>query len=213
MMNMIQTTVLIAEDHILFAECIAQFLQKHCQVLGIARDGNTLIEMTRQYKPDVILSDISMPYLNGIDAARLILKERRGTKILFLSMHADPMLVEEAFAAGARGFVTKTTGSDELLRAIQVVSRGETYITPLLAGELISILTTVGPQNARQQSLTVRQRQTLQLLAEGKTMKEAAAIMNISTRTAECHKYEIMRKVGGETTADLIRYAIRLKLV
>ena len=132
---------------------------------------------------------------------------------LFVSMHADPMLVEEAFAAGARGFVTKTTGSDELLRAIQVVSRGETYITPLLAGELISILTTVGPQNARQQSLTVRQRQTLQLLAEGKTMKEAAAIMNISTRTAECHKYEIMRKVGGETTADLIRYAIRLKLV
>jgi DNA-binding NarL/FixJ family response regulator len=211
---MMPTTVLLADDHLLFAECVARFLQKHCQVLGIARNGKAMVEMAQQYKPDVIIADISMPQLNGIDAARIVRKELRCSKILFLTMHADVTLVEEAFAAGARGFITKTTGTEELLRAIQAVSKGETYITHLLAEELISILTTSGPRNVvRGQALTVRQRQTLQLLAEGKTMKEAAAIMNISTRTAECHKYEILRKVGGRTTADLIRYAVRIKLV
>jgi DNA-binding NarL/FixJ family response regulator len=214
MLTMMPITVLLADDHLLFAECIMRFLQKHCTVLGIARDGRAMVEMAHQYKPDVIVADISLPQLNGIDAARLIQKESRSSKILFLTMHADLALAEEAFAVGARGFITKTTGTEELLRAIQAVSRGETYITHLLAGELISILTTSGPQNmVRGQALTLRQRQTLQLLAEGKTMKEAAAIMKISTRTAECHKYEIMRKVGGTTTADLIRYAVRIKLV
>jgi DNA-binding NarL/FixJ family response regulator len=160
------------------------------------------------------VADISMPYFNGIDAARVLRKELRSSKILFLSMHADIPIVEEAFAAGARGFITKTTGVQELLNAIETVSKGETYVTPSLAGKLISVRIAAGPPDiSRDVTLTGRQRQTLQLLAEGKTMKEAAAIMNISTRTAECHKYEVMRKVGGATTADLIRYAVRIKLV
>jgi DNA-binding NarL/FixJ family response regulator len=211
---MLRTTVLLADDHLLFTECLVQFLQKHCEIVGIARDGRAMVEMALQHKPDVVTADVSMPQLNGIDAARLIRKELRFTKIMFLTMHADIDLVEEAFRAGATGFVTKTTGAVELLEAIQAVSRGETYVTPLLAGKLASALTTIGPPgSSRAETLTGRQRQTLQLMAEGKTMKEVAAIMNISTRTAECHKYEIMRKLGGATNADLIRYAIRIKLV
>jgi DNA-binding NarL/FixJ family response regulator len=212
---MIRTTVLLADDHLIFAECIGQFLQKHCELIGIARDGRAMVEMALQHKPDVIVADVSMPDLNGIDAARILRRELRAPRILFLSMHADIPIVEEALAAGARGFITKTAGVDELLNAIQAVSRGETYVTPAVAGKLVSArIAAAGPPDiSRDVTLTVRQRQTLQLLAEGKTMKEAAAIMNISTRTAECHKYEVMRKVGGETTADLIRYAVRIKLV
>jgi DNA-binding NarL/FixJ family response regulator len=211
---MMQTTILLADDHVLFTECVEHFLRNHCRVVGIARNGRAMVEMAHQHKPDVIVADVSMPQLNGIDAVRIIRKELRSTKILVLTMHADITLAEEAFGAGAHGFITKTSGTEELLKAIQAVSRGETYITPLLAEKLISILRTAGPQeDSRGQTLTMRQRQILQLLAEGKTMKEAAAILNISTRTAESHKYDIMRKLGGESTADLIRYAVRIKLV
>jgi DNA-binding NarL/FixJ family response regulator len=207
-------TVLIADDHLLFAECVLQFLKMHCDVVGIARDGKAMIELAHQYKPDVILADISMPELNGIEATRVVRKELRSTRVLLLTMHADISLAEEALAAGASGFVTKTIGAEEMLKAIATVSRGQTYITPMLAGEMISVLSTTGSKNASHtRTLTERQRQILQLLAEGKTMKEAAAIMSISTRTAESHKYEIMRKLGGKTTADLIRYAIHMKLV
>src|SRR5262249_34899061 len=151
-----------------------------------------------QHKPHVVLADVSMPDLNGIDACRIIRKELPSTKILLLTMHGDVAVAEEAFSAGASGFVTKTTGAEELLKAVLTVSRGQTYITPLLAGELMSVLTTNGAQNTFQsRTLTLRQRQIVQLLAEGKTMKEAASIMNISTRTAESHKYEIMRRLGG----------------
>ncbi|HLH30556.1 MAG TPA: response regulator transcription factor, partial [Terriglobia bacterium] len=135
-------------------------------------------------------------------------------KLLFLTMHADLPLVEEAFRVGASGFVLKVSGASEFIKAIQSVARGDTYITPLLAGDLISALLTAGPQeSSTETTLTLRQRQVLQLLAEGKTMKEAAALMEISTRTAESHKYEIMRKLGVQTTAALIQYAVRIKLV
>jgi len=209
-----RTSVVLADDHLLFAECVAQLLQKHFEVIGIALDGRAMIQMAHQCKPDVILADISMPVLNGIEATRVIRTELPSTKILLLTMHDDLSLAEEGFAAGATGFVTKTTAAEELLSAIQTVARGDTYITSSLARELISALTTIGPQRASQaRILTARQRQIVQLLAEGKIMKEAADIMNISTRTAESHKYEIMRRLRVRTTAELIRYAVRMKLV
>src|SRR5215831_4550110 len=108
MRTMMPTTVLLADDHLLFAECVMQFLQKHCKVLGIARDGRAMVEMAHEYKPDVIVADISLPHLSGIDAARLIQKEIRSSKILFLTMHVDLALAEQAFVAGACGFITKT---------------------------------------------------------------------------------------------------------
>ena len=205
--------VLLADDHLLLAESLTRFLQMNFEVIGVAHDGNTMLDLACQYKPDVVVADISMPQLDGLEAARIIRKELRSTKILFLTMHTDIPMVENAFRAGASGFMTKTTNSDELLRAIQTVAKGETYIAPMLAGELIEVLTIPNPEHQPAAALTTKQRQIVQLLAEGKTMKEAAGTMNISTRTAESHKYEVMRRLGVKTTAELIRYALRINLV
>jgi DNA-binding NarL/FixJ family response regulator len=173
-----------------------------------------LLELAKQRHPDVIVTDISMPILNGIDAVRLLRKETSAAKVLFLTMHADFPLVAEAFRAGASGYLLKLCPVDEFVKAIQCVARGGTYITPLLAGDLISTLLTTGPKEmARETTLTPRQREVLQLLSEGKTMKEVGVLLGISTRTAESHKYEIMRLLGVQTTAALIRYAISIKLV
>jgi DNA-binding NarL/FixJ family response regulator len=171
--------------------------------------------MARKKRPDVIVMDIAMPSLSGIDATRILRKEGCSAKILFLTMHADLSLAEEAFRAGASGFLLKVCDAEEFVKAIQTVAKGETYITPLLAGDLISSLMTVGHRRSASPEipLTVRQREVLQLVAEGKTMKETAALMGISARTAETHKYEIMRLLGVHTNAALIRYAIRVKLV
>jgi len=206
-------SVLLADDHLLVAESLRRFLQKDFEIIDIAHDGKTMLDLSRQYKPNVVVADISMPQLNGIEAARIIRKELRFTKILFLTMHADLPILEDAFRAGASGFVTKTANCDELLRAVHTVARGETYITPILAGDLISVLTTPNSENHSEAAPTPKQRQVVQLIAEGKTMKEAADTMNISTRTAESHKYEVMRRLGLRTTAELIRYALRINLV
>jgi DNA-binding NarL/FixJ family response regulator len=209
-----RTTVLLADDHVMLMDGLVHFLRREFDIIGVARDGRAMVEMAKQYHPDVIVTDISMPHLNGLDAARILKKEANSAKLLFLSMHADLSLVEEAFRAGASGYVLKLCGADEFMKAIQCVAKGSTYITPLLAGDLISTLLTTGPtETSRDATLTLRQREVLQLLAEGKTMKEVAALLGISTRTAESHKYEIMRQLGVQTTAALIRYAVRIKLV
>ena len=211
---MSRTSVLLADDHVMLLDALVHFLREDFNVLGTAHDGRSVIEMAKQKRPDVIVMDIAMPSLNGIDATRILQKERCSAKILFLSMHADLPLVEEAIRAGASGFVLKVCDAEEFVKAIQTVAKGMTYITPLLAGDLVSSLMRVGPRGtSRETPLTVRQREVLQLLAEGKTMKEVAAIMGISKRTAEAHKYEIMRLLGVQTTASLIRYAVRVKLV
>jgi DNA-binding NarL/FixJ family response regulator len=209
-----RTRVLLADDHAVLMDGLVNIIKQEFDVVGVARDGRAMVEMARQSRPNVIVTDISMPHLNGIDAARLLRKEENSAKFLFLSMHADLPLVEEAFRVGASGYLLKLCGADEFVKAIQSVARGATYITPLLAGDLISTLMSVGRQDSnREMSLTLRQREVLQLLSEGKTMKETAALLGISTRTAESHKYEIMRQLGARTTAELIRYAVRIKLV
>jgi DNA-binding NarL/FixJ family response regulator len=207
-------SVLLADDHRILTDVLANLLRKDFELLGIAHDGQMMVELTRQHRPDVLIADISMPLLNGIDAARIIRKEVPSTRIVFLTMHSDAPIVEEAFNAGAAGFLVKLSNTEELLEAVHTVARGETYITPIVAGDVISKLITNGShETVTETKLTSRQRQMLQLLAEGKTMKEAAAVMDISSRTAESHKYEIMRKLGVETTAALVRYAVQIKLV
>jgi DNA-binding NarL/FixJ family response regulator len=210
-----RTRILLADDHTVLIDALVNFLANQFEIVGIARDGRSLIAMAKQDRPDVIVTDISMPDLNGIDAARILRKEVSFSKLLFLSMHSDLPLVEEAFRAGALGYVLKVCSADELVKAIHCVAKGSTYITPLLAGDLISTLLTTGPQQTSGETttLTLRQREVLQLLAEGKTMKEVASQLGISTRTTESHKYEIMRQLGIQTTAELIRYAVRIKLV
>jgi DNA-binding NarL/FixJ family response regulator len=209
-----RTTVLLADDHVMFLDGLVPLARQEFDVIGIARDGRAMVEMAREKRPDVVVTDISMPNLNGIDAARILLKETNPARILFLTMHADLPLVEEAFRIGASGYILKLCGADEFVKAIQYVARGTTYLTPLLSGGLIStLLTATTTATSRETSLTLRQREVLQLLAEGKTMKEVAAVLGISTRTTESHKYEIMRQLGVQTTAELIRYAVRIKLV
>ena len=209
-----RTSVILADDHVIFIDSLVHLIQQEFEIVGVVRDGRAMVELAKQNHPDVIVTDISMPQLNGIDAARILRKEANSAKLLFLTMYADFPLVEEAFRVGASGYLLKHCGADEFLKAIQCVVRGGTYITPLLAGDLISSLMTTAPrQVSRESTLTLRQREVLQLLAEGKTMKEVASLLGISTRTAESHKYEIMRQLGVQTTAALIRYAVRIKLV
>ena len=207
-------TVLLADDHATLIDGLVHTLGGDFQVVGGACDGHTMIEIAKEKRPDVIVTDITMPYLSGIDAARMLRQDMPSIKILFLTMHSDLPLVREAFRVGASGFVLKICDLSELVKAIHSIANGSTYITPQLAEDLISILVTTDPKApSRDTPLTSRQSEVVQLLADGKTMKEAAVVMGISRRTAETHKYEVMRQLGLTSTAALIRYAIRSKLV
>jgi len=207
-----RTRILLADDHRMLLDALVTLLSKEFEVVGIARDGGALVDMAERLQPDIIVVDVSMPEVNGIDAVRMLQKEGNRAKILFLSMYADLPLVEEAFRTGASGYMLKAGGVEELVKAIQCISRGGTYVTPLL-GDLISALLATGPQNCRTATLTPRQIEILRLLAEGRTMKEIGEMLNITRRTTESHKYEIMRNLGLKTTAELIRYAIRINLI
>jgi DNA-binding NarL/FixJ family response regulator len=208
-----RTRILLADDHLLLLDALVSLLGQEFDVVGVARDGNTMLEMVTRLHPDIVVMDISMPQLNGIEAARALRKEANPPKILFLTMYADLPLVEEAFRTGAAGYVLKAGGTDELVKAIECVSRGETYVTPLLEDVLSTLLTMGAQHKCRTAVLTSRQHEVLRLLAEGRTMKEIGQLLNITTRTTESHKYEIMRNLGVKTTAELIRYAIRINLV
>src|SRR5262245_16261324 len=161
-----RTRIVLADDHVVLTEALFHLLAQQFDIVGVARDGRELIAKAKQERPDVIVTDISMPDLNGIDAARVLCKEASSSKLLFLSMHADLPLVDEVFRAGALGYVLKVCSGDELIKAIQCVARGATYITPLLSGDLISTLLTAGSQKTNgETTLTWRQREVLQLLA------------------------------------------------
>jgi DNA-binding NarL/FixJ family response regulator len=208
-----RSTVLLADDHDVLIDGLVHMLRRDFEVVGVARDGRTMIEMAKEKRPDVIVTDIKMPNLSGIDAARMLRQDIPSIKILFLTMHSDLPLVRDAFRIGASGFVLKICDLSELVKAIHAIANGSTYITPVLAEDLISILITTDPKApSRDTPLTSRQSEVVQLLADGKTMKEAAALLGISARTAETHKYEVMRQLGLTSTAALIRYALRSKL-
>jgi len=210
---MLTTRVLLADDHAMVAQGLEALLKKGFDLVGVVHDGHALVDAAEKLRPDVIVTDISMPGLNGLDAIRQIRSRRPGARIVVLTMHRDTQLAAEAFRAGASGYVLKVSPAEELIRAIAEVAEGRGYVTTLLAKDLITILLEVRGQAAGGSPLTARQREVLQLIAEGRTMKEVASVLHISPRTAESHKYEIMQVLGVETTAALIQYAIRLKLV
>jgi len=208
-----RTSILLADDHAMLLSGLVHLLSREFDVVGAAYDGGSLVEMVKQHRPDVVVTDIAMPHLNGIEAVRLFHQEAASAKILFMSMYSDLPLIEEAFGVGASGYVLKSCGIDELVKAIQCIAGGGTYVTPSL-GDVISMLLTAGPQQTSSRAtLTSRQHEVLRLLTQGRTMKEIGQCLNISTRTTESHKYEIMRNLGLKTTAELIRYAVRNKLV
>lgn len=201
--------LLLADDHMLFAEGLQSLLHDEFELLGTVGNGNDLVEATLRLNPEVILVDISMPVLNGFDAVRRIRKNGHHAKVIFLTMHDDETLVAEAFRCGASGYVLKQAAGEELVTAIREVAQGNNYLTPLITNKPVGPLAS-GPPKL---SLTPRQREVLKLISEGMTMKEVAVELSISTRTAESHKYEMMEAIGVETTAELIRYALRLGLI
>ncbi len=201
-----RTTLLLADDHTVVMEGLKKLLEPHFEIVGSVEDGRELLAAAAVLKPDVALLDISMPLLNGIDAALQLKKRLPSVKLIFLTMHADPTFLSAAFRAGAEGYVLKRCAAAELVEAIHVVLEGRTYVTPKIAKDFpISSLesgTTPG-------ELTSREREVLQLIAEGKSAKEIATVINISPKTVAFHKTNIMTKLRTRTTAGLTKYAVR----
>jgi DNA-binding NarL/FixJ family response regulator len=206
--------VLLADDHVVVAQGLESLLKDTFDLVGIVHDGRALVEAAEKLRPDVVVADISMPLLNGLDAIQQIRARRPSTKVVILTMHPETQLAVDAFRAGASGYMLKVSPAEELITAIEQVAQGRAYVTTLLSKDLITLLLEAGSQARTSESpLTARQREVLQLIAEGRTMKEVASVLNISPRTVESHRYEIMRVLGVKTTAELTRCAIRLKLV
>lgn len=201
--------VLLVDDHLMVLEGFKRLIEDECDVVGMVEDGRTLLEVAPKLKPDIITMDISMPWLNGLDAARRLKKEMPDVKIIFLTMHADVAYVKEAFNAGASGFLMKRSAGAELLQAIRAVANGQYYITSLITKDLVrSIISDAANVAPQRDVLTPRQREVLQLVAEGRSVKEIAATLNVSVKTVEYHKAQIMEQLNLHTTAELTKYAI-----
>ena len=206
--------VLLGDDHTLVLDGFRKLLEDRCEVVGTAEDGRTLLRMAQELQPDIVTLDISMPQLNGVDAARKLKKILPRTKLIFVTMHADPAYVNEAFKAGASGYLLKRSAGSELLQAIQSVMDGQCYVTPLVAKGLVqSVITGGRPQVLKDTLLTARQREVLQLVAEGMTVKEIASALNLSPKTVEFHKSQIMTELDLHTTAELTKYALVHRLL
>jgi DNA-binding NarL/FixJ family response regulator len=202
--------ILIADDHRILAEGLRSLLEPEFELIGIVEDGRALLDSVEKLKPDVLVADISMPLLNGIEAVRQIRKTNEDIKVIFLTMHDDVAYAAGALEAGALGYVLKHSAPSELTAAIRSALRGRTYVTPLLAGELMRYSKeAVHDQRDQMTKLTARQREVLQLLAEGHSAREIAKILKISARTVEFHKYRIMEDLGIKTTAELVKFAVR----
>jgi DNA-binding NarL/FixJ family response regulator len=205
-----RTRLLLADDHKIILDGLRSLLESEFEIVGTAGDGRALVAATEQLRPDVIVVDISMPLLNGIEAVRQIKKLDKRVKVIFLTMHPDVTYAIRAFEAGASGYVLKHSASSELLTAIHEAIKGRTYVTPMIAGELLQAYQgeTYG-QAEEMQQLTQRQREILQLLVEGNSAKEIANLLNISPRTVEFHKYNMMSKLNLKSLSALIQYGIK----
>jgi len=205
-----RTRVLLADDHKIVLDGLKSLLEPEFELVGTVGDGRALVSAVEQLHPDVIVVDISMPLLNGIEAVRQIKKLDKQVKVVFLTMHPDVTYAIRAFEAGASGYVLKHSAASELLTAIHEAIKGRTYVTPMIAGELVQAYQggTYG-QTEEAQQLTQRQREILQLLVEGNSAKEIANLLNISPRTVEFHKYNMMSKLELKSLSALIQYAIK----
>ncbi len=206
--------VLLADDHLMVAEALKSLLAPEFDLVGVVEDGLALLEAAATLGPDVIVADVTMPRLNGIDA--LVELRRRGDRVpvVFLTMHRDVSFARRALEAGASGFVLKHSASVELVSAIRAALEGTTYVTPQLAGEVLEAMKRdSGRAGEPIGSLTPRQREVLQLLAVGRSAKEIASTLSISTRTVEFHKYQMMETLGLHTSAELVHFAIKQGLV
>jgi DNA-binding NarL/FixJ family response regulator len=209
-----RNTVLLADDHVIVMEGLVSLLQAHdFEVVGAVNDGHRLVEAAKRLRPDVIVTDLTMPGLSGLDVLPRLRAERVDSKIILLTMHNDAGLATIAMREGASGFLLKESAGEELLTAIRQALQGRVYLTPALTRDVMHRM--AGSPGALEPQLTPRQRDVLRLIVKGQRMKEIAANLGVSTRTVETHKYEMMQALGLHSTAELVRYALdrRLTLV
>jgi DNA-binding NarL/FixJ family response regulator len=204
--------VLLADDHALLLGAFEKLLAGECEVVGQVNDGRALLAATEKLMPDVVILDISMPLLNGLEAGRQIKRHFRNVKLIFVTMNEDPDVAAEAFRSGASGYLLKRSAASELTTAIREVMLGHSYITPLVATGLVGSLLHADEMK-QSDVLTSRQREVLQLLAEGHSMKEIAGVLNLTPRTVAFHKYRMMEQLNVKSTAELIQYAVKHHIV
>jgi DNA-binding NarL/FixJ family response regulator len=202
-----KSRIVLADDHSLFCDLIACVLREEFEIVGTATNGQTLIKVVESANPDVVVLDVSMPLLNGIDAAKRIRALSPATRVVFLTMNDDPAIAAHAMKAGGSAFLLKTSALSELPQAIRSALRGHRYITPSIVARLEDC------DYQDRAVLTPREREVIQLLAEGRLMKEAAVVLSVSTRTVAFHKYMAMRKLGIHSSAELVRCAVSEHLV
>ncbi len=204
--------ILVAEDHKLVAEACKKLLEPEFDVVGIVGDGRTLIKASAELKPDLIIADIGMPQLNGLDAGEQIMQATPGIRVVYLTMNTDRDLAAEAFRRGASGYLLKTSAASELVTAVRESLQGGIYMSPQITKTSLRNFLKSHSVDPRVE-LTNRQREVLQLLAEGYLMKQVAGMLNISTRTVAFHKYHIMALLGLKSNAELVQYAIRNSII
>lgn len=204
-------TVILADDHTLVLEGFRRLLETQCELLATVGDGQALLKAVARQHPDIVILDISMPVMNGIEAARALKSQFPSVKLLFVTMHADPAYIRAAFQAGASGYILKQSLGDELTQALHAVLRGHTYVTPLIAKEVVD-----GMLNGNSRplaELTARQQEVLQLIVDGLSAKDIAGKLNISHRTVEFHKAQLMQQLNLHSTVELIKFAMTNGLV
>lgn len=206
------TRIVIADDHRMLREAFAQLLEPHYEIVGQAADGRELLEVAKAARPDIILLDIGMPRLNGLEAARRLKSSLPEAKLIFLTVSEDPDLAVEAFRAGASGYLLKNSAASELLQAIEEALNDRSYVTPLAAKGLMNACLSPHAED-KKDKISPRQREVLQLLSEGHTMKEIARLLAITPRTVAFHKYSLMKDLGITSSAELVRFAIKEHLV
>jgi DNA-binding NarL/FixJ family response regulator len=201
-------TILLADDHTMLLDAFRRLLEPRCEIVGTARDGRALLELATRTRPEIVILDVSMPLLNGIDACAQLRRSMPEMKFIFLTVNEDPDLAAEAIGLGASGYLLKSSATGELFTAIEHALADRTYITPLVTKgiPLAAFLRQAAKPGA--EKLTARQREILQLLAEGRAMKEVADLVNVTKRTVAFHKYTIMEELGFKTNAELVQYAV-----
>ena len=207
--------VMLADDHAIVVEAFRKLLEPHCEIVGTVSDGRALLESAAQLNPEVIVVDIGMPLMNGLEAGLRVKEQLPAVKLIFLTMNEDRDIAIEAMRSGASAYLLKSSAASELIRAIQIVLKGRSYVTPQIArGMQKAFINNPNPgPKARAKTLTTRQREVVQLLAEGKSMKEVASILNVTPRTVAFHKYRVMEELNLKTTADLIQFAIKSRIL
>ncbi len=208
-----RTRLLIADDHTLVAEACKHLLEPEFEVVAIVNDGRALLAAASELKPAVVIIDVSMPLLNGLDAGEQLKKSMPGSKILYVTMNMNAEVAAEAFRRGANGYLPKNAAAMELITAVRDVLRGKSYLSPLITRDTVNFLLRTGKEYAQEKHITQRQREVLQLLAEGFSMKEVAHTLNVKPGTVAFHKYRIMEALSAKTNAELLQYAIRHNMI